>query len=209
MNFFQVGSKPLTWNTKPFQSRMVPLSTFFGTTRLSKILIFCLILGFLNRYSPIIFFNTIRILDVISKVKRYIRIFDIISELYCILLKEEAEAQKQALTFVRARYIRTFEEFFMKTSWSYFKNCAFWALGIAPTLDVPVFLQFTSIQLYWSNRWNPLKIWLQIWFRSLHIDYNTFYPNPIIAITWPNFFRRQTRKIIQTRQLRPCPIRGR
>ena len=59
------------------------------------------------------------------------------SELFSI--KEEAEVRKQALRFVRARYIRIFEEherrhhgvsklfseFFIGTSWSFFKNCAF------------------------------------------------------------------------------------
>ena len=50
----------------------VPFS-FFGTMRLVKIPIFCLILNFLNRYPPKTFFNTIRI-------------FDVIPELYCVSL---------------------------------------------------------------------------------------------------------------------------
>ena len=37
---------------------------FFGTMRLFKIMIFCLIFGFLNNHPPIIFFNTIQILKV-------------------------------------------------------------------------------------------------------------------------------------------------
>ena len=40
------------------------------------------------------------------------------------LSKEEAEVRKQ--------------EFFMKTSFAYFKNGTFWSLDIAPTVDVPV-----------------------------------------------------------------------
>ena len=32
------------------------------------------------------------------------------------------------------------QEFFLKTSHAYFKNYAFWALDMAPTLDVPVLL---------------------------------------------------------------------
>ena len=38
--------------------------TFFGTMRLFKIFILCLMLYFLNKYPPIAFFNTIRILEV-------------------------------------------------------------------------------------------------------------------------------------------------
>ena len=49
----------------------------------------------------------------ISEVKRYIRTFDVISELYRFI-KKEAEVRKP--------------DFFMKTSYAYFKNFAFWAL---------------------------------------------------------------------------------
>ena len=42
----------------------------------------------LTQYIPTnIFFNTIRNLDVMSGVKRYIRIFDVISKLCCVLLR--------------------------------------------------------------------------------------------------------------------------
>ena len=69
--------------------------------------------------------------------------------------EEEAEVWKQALPFVPARYIRTSDAFSEHwrhplgvsklvsfsyiTSWAYFfwKVCAFWALGIAPTLAIP------------------------------------------------------------------------
>ena len=44
-------------------------------------------IGFLNTYPPIFFFNTIRNLNVISGVKRYIRIFDVISEVYSVSLR--------------------------------------------------------------------------------------------------------------------------
>ena len=58
----------------------VPPFRFFGT-------IFHLTLGFLNTHPPIFFFNTIRNLNVISGVKRYIRIFDVISEVYSVSLR--------------------------------------------------------------------------------------------------------------------------
>ena len=45
------------------KSRTVPLKQFSALLD-CKILIFCLILSFLNRYPPMIFFNTIRILEV-------------------------------------------------------------------------------------------------------------------------------------------------
>ena len=48
-------------------------------------------------------------------------------------IKEEAEVRKQ--------------EFFMKTSYAYFENCAFWALDIAPTLDVRVLLLLICIAI--------------------------------------------------------------
>ena len=64
-----------------------PLFRFFGTMRLFKIVIFYRKLGFLNTYPPIFFFNTIRNLNVISGVKRYNRIFDVISEVYSVSLR--------------------------------------------------------------------------------------------------------------------------
>ena len=67
------------------QSQRVPSSRFFGTMKLFKIVIFRLKLDFLSIYLPIFFSKTIRNLDVISWVKRCIRIFDVISELYSVL----------------------------------------------------------------------------------------------------------------------------
>ena len=72
-----------------------------------KILIFRLKIGFLNIYTQIIFFTTIRYFDVTAAVKRYIRIFDVISKLYCV-------SQRRRWMFEN--------EFFMKTSYGYFKN---------------------------------------------------------------------------------------
>ena len=37
---------------------------------------------------------------------------------------------------------KVFSKLFMNTSWAYLENWAFWALDIAPTLDVPVLLFF-------------------------------------------------------------------
>ena len=62
-----------------------PFFYFFSTMRLFKILHFLLILGFLN-ICPQTIFNTIRNFDVISGVKRSIRIFDVMSGQYCALL---------------------------------------------------------------------------------------------------------------------------
>ena len=54
-----------------------------------KIIIFCLIFGFLNKYPPKFFFNTVRILEVRKKILRYIRIFNVICELHCVLLRRK------------------------------------------------------------------------------------------------------------------------
>ena len=43
---------------------------------------------------------------------------------------------------------KVFSKLFMNTSWAYLENWAFWALDIAPTLDVPVlFFFFSSDQI--------------------------------------------------------------
>ena len=55
--------------------------------RLFKILFFRLILGFVN--NPRVF-SILSISDVISEVKRYIQIFDVISELYCLYVAATA-----------------------------------------------------------------------------------------------------------------------
>ena len=73
-----------------------PPFRFFGTMRLFKILIFCLKLGFLSIYLPIFFSITIWNLDVISWVKRYIRIFDVISESYSILPRRRLRFEKRS-----------------------------------------------------------------------------------------------------------------
>ena len=78
------------------QSQRVPFFRFFGTMRLFKIVIFCLKLGFLSIYLPIIFPKTIRNLDVISWVKRYIRIFDVIFELYFVLPRRRRRLKKRS-----------------------------------------------------------------------------------------------------------------
>ena len=50
-----------------------------------------------------IFFNTIRNVNVISGVKRYIRIFDVISEVYSVSLRRKRRFEnKQVLAFVPA-----------------------------------------------------------------------------------------------------------
>ena len=64
-------------------------------------------------------FNTVHIFDVISEVKRYIRTFAIISELYLILLLEE-KVQKQELSFVQHASIQTSEAFSERLSLSKF-----------------------------------------------------------------------------------------
>ena len=91
--FFDCTKGPLSiflifWNIIDVRkSHRVPPFRFFGTMRLFKIVIFHLTLGFLNTYPPIFFFNSIRNLNVISGVKRYIRIFDVISEVYSVSLR--------------------------------------------------------------------------------------------------------------------------
>ena len=82
---------------------------FFCTMRLFKIVILHLTLGFLNTSLPIFFFNTIRNLNVISGVKRYIRIFDVIPKYS--FTEEEAEVRKQVLAFVPAAISELLERF--------------------------------------------------------------------------------------------------
>ena len=86
------------------------------------------------------FFNTIRNSDVISVVKRYIRILTRST-------KEEADVRK--------------EEFSMKTSNAYFKTCSFWALGIVPTLDVPVLFIYSD-SFSWKQLFSKSKIYLPV-----------------------------------------------
>ena len=73
--------------------------------RLFKILIFCLILGFLNIYPPNILSEFWRLRFEIIALNP---IFDVISELYSIF-KEETAIRKQANPFVPARNNRTFD----------------------------------------------------------------------------------------------------
>ena len=87
------------------KSQRVPL-IFFSTMRLYKNIILCLFLCFLRRYPPKLF-SILSHFDVITKVKSYLRIFDVISELYGVLLKRRWKF-KNVLPFVPARYIRTF-----------------------------------------------------------------------------------------------------
>ena len=44
---------------------------------------------------------------------------------------------------------KVFSKLFMNTSWEYLENWAFWALDIAPTLDVPVLFLFQLTILLW------------------------------------------------------------
>ena len=78
------------------QSQRVPSFRFFGTMRLLKIVIFCLKLGFLSMYLPMFFSKTIRNLDVLSWVKRYIWIFDVICELYSVLPRRRRSNKKRS-----------------------------------------------------------------------------------------------------------------
>ena len=78
--------------------------------RLFKIVIFRLKLGFLSIYPPIIFSKSLRNLDVIWSKALYPS-FNVISELYSVLLKEVAEVRKKALPFVPARYIRSLRRY--------------------------------------------------------------------------------------------------
>ena len=61
-----------------------PPFKLFGTMRLIQNSQCFPILGFVSVY-PLIFRNTIRIPDSKSEVKRYIRTFNVMSELYCVL----------------------------------------------------------------------------------------------------------------------------
>ena len=165
------------------QSHRVPYFRFFGTMRLFKIVIFRLKLGFLSIYLPIIFPKLIRNLDVISWVKRYIRIFDVIAELYSVLYFRVIFPNY--ISWVK-RYIRIFDVIselysvlprrrrrskkrshlgqhaisevwdvkprnkldFQKTQrvppLLISKSLSFWALDMAPTLDVPVLFYPTA-----------------------------------------------------------------
>ena len=69
-----------------------------------------------------IFLNTIRNLNVISGVKRYIRIFDVISEVYSVLLRRRLAFVPAAISELLKRFpstegflwVNLFCEFFMK-----------------------------------------------------------------------------------------------
>ena len=135
-----------------WKSQMVPHFRFFGTMRLFKIVIFHLTLGFLNTYPPIFFFNTIRNLNVISGVKRYIRIFDVISEVYSVSLRRRRRFENKCSHLSQPLYPNFWSvfparkasfgwNFSVSFSWKnarsiVWKFCFFWALDIAPTLAV-------------------------------------------------------------------------
>ena len=114
------------------------------------------------------FLNTFRNFDIISSVNRFIRIFYVIAELYCILLRRRRKIKK-AFAFVSARYIRTFEAFpeherhpcgVSKRRLSHLKKvlsiplnyCAFWTLDLAPTLDDPVLLKYYCAEKWFSKK---------------------------------------------------------
>ena len=68
--------------------KRVPLLGFFCTRRLFKILIFCLILCVFNICPQNIFFQyCLNFRGGGSRILRYIRIFNVISELYCVSLR--------------------------------------------------------------------------------------------------------------------------
>ena len=69
--------------------------------------LFRLKLGFLKIYPQILFFNTIRNFDVISGIKCYIRIFDVISELYCVLLRWWRRFENRCFSCKRPTHILT------------------------------------------------------------------------------------------------------
>ena len=116
--------------------------------RLFKFLIFRRKLGFLSIYLPIIFSKTIRNLDVISWVKRYLRTFDVMSEFYFVLprkrrrLKKRSHLGQYAISEVWDVTARNKLDFQKKPEGSpllqFQKVWAFWALVMASTLDVPV-----------------------------------------------------------------------
>ena len=99
-----------------------PPSRLFGTMRLFKIVIFRLILGFLNTYPPIYFFNTIRNSDVIYGVMCYIRIFDVISEVFSVSLRRRPRFENKCSHLSQLLYhstegllwVNLFCEFFIK-----------------------------------------------------------------------------------------------
>ena len=84
-NFSDILQKKLSEGVSEGQ-RVSPF-TFFVTIRLLHNSHFCLKLGFLNMTHKYFFFNTIRNFNVISGTKRYIRILDVMPELYCVLLR--------------------------------------------------------------------------------------------------------------------------
>ena len=66
----------------------------FGTFRLFQTSQFCLILGFVNIYLISFFQNYPNFFNLISEVKRFIRTFDVISELFCVLLRRRRMFEK-------------------------------------------------------------------------------------------------------------------
>ena len=70
-----------------------------------------MMLGFLKRFPPNNFFNTVRILDVEVRENCAIYDFSTLYRNYNELTKKEAGVRSQALAFVSARYIRTSETF--------------------------------------------------------------------------------------------------
>ena len=99
-------------NKMEFQEgKRVSLLTFFGTMRLFQISNFLPEIRFSYFIPTKFFLNTFQNFDLMFGVKSNIRVFDVIPDLYCVSLKEEAEFRKQL--------------FLMETSCAYFENCAF------------------------------------------------------------------------------------
>ena len=89
---------------------------------------------FLSSKGPPFDFLEVRARNIRSKAL-YRNFWRYIQTIFC---KEEAEVRKHAV--------------FMKTSYAYFKTCAFWALDMVPILDVPVlFLRKMVLDLMHDN----------------------------------------------------------
>ena len=122
--------------------------------RLFKIVIFCLKWGFLSVYLPIFFSRTIRNLVLIPWVKRYIRIFDVISELYSVLPRRRQRFEQRShlgqhaiseVWVVTPRNKVDFQKTQRVPLLQFQKVWAFWALDMAPTLDVPVLFRLIIV----------------------------------------------------------------
>ena len=102
--------------------------------------------------------------------ERYIRTFDVISELWCFLLRRRrikkalssvSANMKSFLKVFRARkafldVLKMFSEIFIKTSWAFRKLCAFYSADFRRSLLVFVISTFKL--LYFSFRENHTRL---------------------------------------------------